>query len=158
MQSVWWIFGEFQRFLTHFGTIFNSPFKIFAKGQVTFEWWRVYPKLRPCVEFVTLLKKPTWDPHGTQVGTMSVPCGTLVDPCGNYVGPMWDPCGSLWEPCGNHVRPMWEIASGSHVETMWDPCEKLLRDPIGNHVGPMWETDGNHVGPMWVPYDQSKKN
>ena len=58
--------------------------------------------------FVTsLLKKPTWYPYGTNVGTMWVPCRTLVGPCGNHVG------------------------------TMWDQCEKLLRDAIGNHVGPM---------------------
>ena len=54
----------------------------------------------------TLLKKPSWDPHGTHVGTMWVLCATLVVP------------------------------SGKHVGTMWDPCEKLLRNPIGNHVGP----------------------
>ena len=75
-----------------------------------------------------LLKKPTWDPYETHVGTMWVPCGILVGPCGNHVG------------------------------SMWDPCEKLLRDPIGNHVGPMCETDGNHVGLMWIPHDQSKTN
>ena len=69
----------------------------------------------------TILKKPTWVPHGTHVGTM------------------WEPYGSYWEPCGNHVA------------SMWDPCEKLLWDPIGNHVGTIWDPCGKQMGTMWVP-------
>ena len=68
--------------------------------------WDVSREVRQlCPKFtvLTLLKKPTWDPHGTHVETMWVPCGILVGPCGNHVGTMWDPCGSLWEPCGPHM-------------------------------------------------------
>ena len=84
------------------------------------------------IEKETSLKKPTWDPRGTHVRTMWVPCGILV--------------GTTWEPYGNHVG------------TMWEPCGIYVRNFCGIPLGTMWDPCGSHVGPMWVPHDQSKQN
>ena len=64
------------------------------------------------LEYVTaLLKKPTWNPHGTHVGTMWVSCRNIVGLTVNHVGTMWDQCEKLmrdpmWDPCGKHMGTM----------------------------------------------------
>ena len=66
---------------------------------------------------LALLKKSTWDPHGTHVGTMWVLCGTLVGPSRNHVGTMWDSfekllrdlIATMWVPCGSHMTKLKKI-------------------------------------------------
>ena len=54
-----------------------------------------------------LLKKPTWDPHETYVGTMWVLVGNMWESCGTHMRNCCGiPLGTMWVPCGCHMTKL----------------------------------------------------